>query len=230
MLVRTSVQPIRSANDPLGTGNPEHRAESTSRSSILHSRRSLISEVSVPEPSAEHVPGIEEIRSGEEAPFDALFRHFYPRLCGYVERLTGSPEVAEELVQEVFAVIWDRRRRWNPGASIDQYLFRAVKNRSLNYLRRQATRDRLRGEVEASLHNRSVLPDDSFDLDGASHAAQQAIDMLPERCRQIFLLSREGALTYRQIAELLGISVKTVETQMGRALRFLRTALQPYLR
>jgi RNA polymerase sigma-70 factor (ECF subfamily) len=184
--------------------------------------------VSASEPSPD-VPWIDRLRSGDEEEFDALFRAFYPRLCGYAARSTRSPEVAEELVQEVFAWVWERRLTMDPKGSLEQYLFRAVRNRALKHLRHRSIRDRFRSEVARRSREICPTPEEQLRYVEISDAAQRAIDDLPDRCRQIFLLSREGALTYGEIAELLQISVKTVETQMGRALKAVRSALNPYL-
>jgi RNA polymerase sigma-70 factor, ECF subfamily len=211
-------------------GNLRDAPEAIPHDVILYSERRPVLRVTASEFPTRDVPAIEGIRNGDEAAFDALFRAFYPRLCSYVARLTRSPHVAEELVQEVFASIWERRRDWEPQGSVDQYLFRAAKNRALKYVRRQEVRSRVKGEIEAGSRDRPATPEELLVLDEISAAAQEAIDSLPDQRRHIFLLSREGALTYREIAELLNISVKTVETQMARALKAIRTVLLPYLR
>ena len=193
------------------------------------SERGPIPVVTTPEFAGRTVPGVEEIRSGSEAAFDRLFRIFYPRLCGYVARITRSPEVAEELVQEIFTSVWERRHIWEPRGSPDQYLYRAARNRALKYLRQQEVRARFQGKLAGALSSRSVTPEELLDESEISIAVQTAIDSLPDRCRDVFLLSREAALTYVEIAEMMEISVKTVETQMGRALKVIRSRLLRHL-
>lgn len=186
--------------------------------------------MTTPEFPIRRMPEAAEIRSGNEAAFDALFRAFYPRLCRYVGRFIRSPELAEELVQEIFAAIWERRRDWNPQGSLDQYLFRAAKNRALKHLRHEEVRTRLGGEAVSLRVETPATPEDLFNLEEMTAAARDAVDALPERRRHIYLLSREGGLTYGEIAEVLDISVNTVQTQMGRALKSVRAALRPYMR
>jgi RNA polymerase sigma-70 factor, ECF subfamily len=211
------------------TDDGPHPAATPAFAGHLLSSRAPLAIVSAAGSWDHDLPGIEEIRSGGEAAFDALFRAFYPRLCGYVVRFTRSSEIAEELVQEIFASVWQRRSTLDPKGSLDQYLFRAARNRALKYLRQQSVRNRLRDEIEPRCGDRPPTPEEEFRYDEIAAAAQRAIDGLPERCRHIFLLSREGALSYSEIAELLEISVKTVETQMGRALKAVRASLLPYL-
>lgn len=176
-----------------------------------------------------HAAWIKKIRSGDREAFATLFRAYHPQLCAFVFRITGSEAVAEELVQEVFTRIWERRLDWDPKGSVDRYLYRAVKNRALNHVEHIRVEDASREEIAASIRPRQASPEERVRLDELSSATQHAIDELPERCRQIFLLSREGNLTYVKIAALLEISPKTVEVQMGRALKSLRRALAEYL-
>jgi len=131
---------------------------------------------------------------------------------------------AEELVQDVMFKVWERREHLAMGDELKTYLYRATRNHALNLLRRR----RLERLWQAMLPREepSVAaeePDDSSELERAVRAA---IDALPDRCREVFLLSREHGLSYAAIAATMGISVKTVETQMGRALKALRFSLR----
>jgi RNA polymerase sigma-70 factor (ECF subfamily) len=167
----------------------------------------------------------ERLRDGDEAAFEALFRALAPGLCAMVTRYVGAPAVAEELVQELFLDLWTRRRTLEVRESLAGYLHAAARHRALNHLARERRLRRWRegdgrpeGEADPS------APDESELLDALE--LQDAIAALPARCRLVFTLSRQQDLTYGEIAAALGLSVKTVETQMGRALRALRDRLR----
>jgi len=162
----------------------------------------------------------------DRAAFEAVFREHYDGLVRFVNRMVGSRAVAEELVHDVLLKVWIQRDRLVPGAELKGYLFRAARNHALNHLRR--------GKIERLWQSQqppeepSAPAETSESLDATEVAVRAAIAALPERCREIFLLSREQGLSYSSIATALEISVKTVETQMGRALKALRIALAPY--
>jgi len=159
----------------------------------------------------------------ERFAFETIFRSRYQALVGFGARYTGSVATAEEVVQEVFLSLWRQRAAMPPGDKLGAYLYRAVHNRALNLVRHERViRTRNAEFVEQPL---SAAADESMLREEAERFVQAAVDRLPERCRLIFILSREQKLTYAEIAEVAGVSIKTVETQMGRALRSLRRAL-----
>lgn len=161
--------------------------------------------------------------AAERATFEAIFRSYYQGLVGFGARYTGSVAIAEEVVQEVFLSMWRQRATMPPADKVRPYLYRAVHNRALNVVRHdRVTRARDAEAMEPSL---SPPADQKLLSEETERLIQAAVDRLPERCRLIFILSREQKLTYAQIAEVAGVSIKTVETQMGRALRSLRSAL-----
>ena len=171
---------------------------------------------------------IERLRQGDEAAFDAIFRTWYPSLVRAAESLVRSRAVAEEVVQDVMLELWKRRAQIAQGSSPQAYLFQSTRNRSLNYLRHERV-ERLaepqmnRDEgVDATAH--SLMVEEEIHV-----AMRRAIEKLPARCREVFELSRTHGLKYSEIAETLEISIKTVEAQMGKALRILREELAPWL-
>lgn len=172
---------------------------------------------------------IERIRGGDAEAFGAVFRALYPSLCSLVARRVGSPEIAEELVQDVLVRVWERRAELDPGRSLTRYLYRAAKNRALNHLKHRVFVGRSQELLRMGPRPLQPTPEDQVRYNELLDATEEAIEQLPDRCREIFLLSRQGDLRYLEISRLLGISVKTVETQMGRALKALRSALLPYL-
>ena len=168
------------------------------------------------------------LRAGDEAAFDAIFRARYALLVGVAERMLRDRAVAEEVVQEVLLNLWRRREALAPDESLGPYLVRATRNRALNHLRHLRVEQRgavyAAGPTEAPAQGASAVVEDEL---GTALAA--AVAELPARCREVFELSRVQGLAYAEIARTLDISVKTVENQMGKALRVLRVRLAPWL-
>lgn len=175
---------------------------------------------------------LEKIRTeSDKTSFEALFRIYYKDLHFFAYSFLKEKESAEDTVQNVFLKIWSNHENWNPEGTVKSYLFHAVKNESLNLLRRKRLaiekielistlvreRDNAEKEIEEEQNGEIELH------------LEKAINSLPERCRQIYLLNRRSGLTYDEIAEYLDISVNTVNTQMGRALQSLRNQLLRYM-
>lgn len=170
---------------------------------------------------------------GEITTFDDLFRNAYPGLFRFAYRLVSSRELAEEVVQDVFLELWRRRDVIDPCSVARAYLYTAVRHAAITAIRRSrleataVTRD----DIGIGSTHSAADPDiaemiQASDLDAA---VARAVETLPERCRLVYTLSRREQLSYAEIAAALGISVKTVEAQMARAFRLLRTRLAPYL-
>lgn len=171
---------------------------------------------------------LERIRQGDEEAFDAVFRTHYAPLVGMAEGMLRSRAVAEEIVQDVMLALWRRRDSVPVEESLKAYLFRATRNRALNHLR-HARVERLGepyavGRTENAPTAPALLVEEEIDV-----AVREAVGQLPERCREVFELSRVHGLRYAEIASALGISVKTVEAQMGKALRIMRDRLAAWL-
>ena len=169
------------------------------------------------------------IRAGDRAAFEQLFRAWYARLADYAARLVSDPDAAEDVVQTVFVSLWNRRDALPDATRLPAYLQRAVRNRALNHLRDHRTMHGLSLlTTDEELHTAPSVESDLEDAD-LETALQSALANLSPRTRQVFLLSRSHELTYSEIAGTLAISVKTVETLMGRALRALRVTLRARL-
>lgn len=169
---------------------------------------------------------VRRVCASDEAAFEQIFRAYYTRLVSFACTNVGSQALAEEMVQEVFLQIWMRREQWVVERSLAAYLFRSVRNRILNARRTlrletaYATDATHNTEVEVSTSSDGELREAEI---GAALA--HAIALLPARPRQVFLLSRRQGLSYGEIADVLGIALKTVEMHMGRALAQLRVSL-----
>lgn len=166
------------------------------------------------------------IRRGDHAAFEELFRAHYDGLVRFANRLIVAPMEAEEVVQDVMLNVWLRREQLESDENLKTYLFRATRNRALNHLRRRRLENLFRKSLPVD--EPAAPPPAGDDASATEAAIRAAVDALPDRCREVFVLSREHKLSYSAIAETMGISVKTVETQMGRALKALRAALEPY--
>jgi RNA polymerase sigma-70 factor (ECF subfamily) len=142
--------------------------------------------------------------------------------------MVRSRAVAEEIVQDVMLELWRRRETLADESSPQAYLFQSTRNRSLNHIRHERV-ERM-GEPYAAREQAVDAPAQSYVVEEEIQIAlKHAVAMLPERCREVFELSRIHNLKYTEIAQTLGISVKTVEAQMGKALRVLREELRPWL-
>lgn len=169
------------------------------------------------------------IQIGEEKAFEAVYRLYFSKMCDLARYLIHESEVVEELAQDVFMKIWENRRQWQPKGSIRSYLYRAIKNRSLDYLKHQKVEHnwlKLNWGLDAD-HQES--PHEHLVQTELEQQIEKWVQELPDKRKMVFLLSRTHGLTNKEIAEVLDISVNTVETQMGRALKQLRGCLVKYL-
>jgi RNA polymerase sigma-70 factor (ECF subfamily) len=167
-----------------------------------------------------------ESSSGLHQRFESVFGELYRPLCSYAFTFIREADVCEDIVQEVFIRIWETRKDLLTTDNIRFYLFSAVRNNCISHLRRNKSSRTLPWKE-------GVLPDDLFVHPRGDHDSIQyekwlieAIDGLPEKCREVFVLSRISNLRYKEIADVLGISVKTVENQLGKALRLIREFLK----
>ena len=162
------------------------------------------------------------IAAGDRNAFEALFRLHYRALCAFAHGYVKDADRAEDLVQDLFFRLWLDREKLQVNTSLKAYLYAAVRNRCLNAVKSHSRMVVLNDEAEDRAHDEPI-PEDEHTLRIAR--VQAAIEELPEERRKIFKLSRYEGLKYQEIADRLGISVKTVENQMGRALKTLREEL-----
>ena len=164
------------------------------------------------------------IRAGSQDAFDELFTSHWEVLCAYATALVHQRAAAEDVVQEVFVELWQRRRQLAPHPDARAYLLTATRNRALNYLRGQSRHQRKISVLPKSRVSEPTV-DAELSADELQRALEACLTTLPERCREVFILQRYGGLTYADIASVLGIARKTVEVHMGRALELLHACL-----
>jgi RNA polymerase sigma-70 factor (ECF subfamily) len=155
--------------------------------------------------------------------FRKYYDSYYDQLCHFLNFYTQDITIIEDVLQEVFLKLWENREEIEIQY-IKTYLFHAAKNRVLNYLRDEQNRHYLL-ENWFNQQMQEKQGRECFDIERFTFVLNNAINQLPEKCREIFLLSRQEKLTYKQIAGQLDISVKTVESQMGIALKRIRETL-----
>lgn len=172
---------------------------------------------------------LDAMRQGDEVAFDAIFRAWYAPLVRMAESLLREPMAAEEVVQDVMLELWRRRAVLVVDESLRAYLFQSTRNRALNHIRRRHVEQRGEPQIARMMHEGGTPADAATDQGELARAIDDAVRALPARCREVFELSRVHHLRYAEIATVLGISVKTVEAQMGKALRLLRDRLAPWL-
>ncbi|MDX9852879.1 MAG: RNA polymerase sigma-70 factor [Tenuifilaceae bacterium] len=172
---------------------------------------------------------IEQLRNGNEQVFETIFRTYYKRLCNYANTILWDIDESEEIVQNAFLAIWEKHETLNVHTSLKSYLYSAIYNSSLNKIKHNKVRKQY---SEAAKHQGEPLFNDaSHDLVNRelNGVINQSIESLPQQCRAVFKLSRFENLTYAEIAQQMGLSVKTVENHMIKALKVLREDLKEYL-
>jgi len=159
--------------------------------------------------------------------FQVVFRAWYTPLCNYAFTFTKDEDVCEDIVQDLFVKIWEQRRALLKEASIRYYLFTAVRNNCISWLRKEKQLGIVKWADDDMV---AITPDYPAEPAGEERderlLLRQAIDQLPPKYKEVFLLSRFGKLSYKEIAADLGISQKTVENQLGKAFKILRTFLK----
>jgi RNA polymerase sigma-70 factor (ECF subfamily) len=172
---------------------------------------------------------ITTLQAGDITAFEMLFKTYYQPLCNYAYSFVQDRDEAEEIVQATFMSVWEKRDSLSIHTGVKPYLYAMVRNASLNVLKHEKIKQQhVVGEMavaERSVESvsRTVM---ASELEGRIYTA---LDKLPEQCRLVFKLSRFEELKYAEIAEQLNISIKTVENQMGKALKIMREQLKDYL-
>ena len=155
----------------------------------------------------------------DEAAFEQVFKTHYKNLHSYAFTMLKDEDEAEEMVQQVFFKLWERSEHLSFSGPIAAYLYRAVHNESLNFLKHQKVKAGHRLHVAYSMKNKTEHGQGKMMTKELENKFREALNELPEQCRTVFQLSRFEDMKYREIADKLDISVKTVENHMGKALK-----------
>ncbi|OFY99249.1 MAG: hypothetical protein A3K10_01345 [Bacteroidetes bacterium RIFCSPLOWO2_12_FULL_31_6] len=165
----------------------------------------------------------------DEKTFEQIFKTHFSSLCHFARKYIRDTDICKEIVHNVFVNMWEKRSSVDLGKNVKSYLFAAVYSRCMNYIR-----DQKKFDGNASEHIEVINKADDQDIEQKmaetelENRINTAIQTLPEKCREVFQLNRIEGLKYREIAEKLGISIKTVENQVSKALKVLRTNLSDY--
>ncbi|MEM8907954.1 MAG: RNA polymerase sigma-70 factor [Bacteroidota bacterium] len=170
---------------------------------------------------------LERLRSDDRDALQLLFRQFYPTICQVIHRYIKEKTLVEDLAQDLFLKLWEKRKRIQVNSSFKAYLCRMAVNESIDYLRKVKRLEQKSAAPQAFANLSTPSTEDQYLQGELQQRIQQAIHTLPPRCQLIFKLSRYEELTYQEIAQRLDISIKTVENQMGKALKLLRQRLKP---
>ena len=170
---------------------------------------------------------INSLQKGDEQAMDVLFHRHYSFICRTVYRVLKDNNLAEDIAQEVFFGLWKKRENLTISTSVQAYLKRAAINKSLNFIRDQKVKFDDEEKMPV-LTNQQATSQQQLEADDLQKLINESIDNLPEKCRLVFILSRFEEMTYQEIADKLDISIKTVENQISKALKYLRVALKDF--
>lgn len=172
---------------------------------------------------------LKKIKEGDIKTFEYVFRLHYRPLCLYAQGITGRKEAAEEIVQELFYTIWKERENLQILRSLKSYLYGAVKNQSLQYHEHYNVRERYRQQILSSQVEISDSdPHERMEYKELEDIINRTLKKLPDRRGRIFKMHRLEGLKYKEIAEKLSLSVKTVEAEMSKTYRTLREEIEKY--
>jgi RNA polymerase sigma-70 factor (ECF subfamily) len=163
-----------------------------------------------------------QIKAGDEVAFSRLFDEYYVSLCYFANKFIRDIDASRSVVQQVYVDLWEKREKIDIFWSVKSYMYNSVRNRSIDYLRKNKNSVSL---TDPENDTRQIPFRDLVEESELNELINSSINKLPEKCREIFLLCRFEELKYSEIAQKLNISVKTVEMQIGIALKKLRESL-----
>lgn len=172
---------------------------------------------------------VESIRKGDKSAFETLFKSHYSQLCSYARQIISDPDLSEEIVQEMFFQMWQKKESLFIETSLKSYLFRAVHNGCLNHIKHHKIKQAYAQYIN---DNQNITSENQYSMDESEELLNmvgKAVEQLPPERKKVFMMIRYEEKKYKEVAEILGISVKTVENQMGKAMQFLKEALKGYI-
>jgi RNA polymerase sigma-70 factor (family 1) len=173
------------------------------------------------------------LQGDDEVAFAALFKLFYAKLVDFSVRIVHSKEYGEEIVSDVFVTIWQNRKSTEKINNVQAYLYSSVRNSSLNFIKaRHLPTESLPDSPDTDIRyfaHQSLDPEKEMELQELQVQMRSAIESLPPQCKAVFKLIKEDGLKYKEVANVLHISSRTVETQLVRALKRLESVIAPYI-
>jgi RNA polymerase sigma-70 factor, ECF subfamily len=170
-----------------------------------------------------------KIQDGDIREFERLFTKYYEPLCHHADKILNDMDTSEDVVQEFFYQFWKNRETITPKFSLNAYLYQSIRNNALHYLGHLAIRKRYAEQVFNEFQD--TMPahlQTDVELNDLGKVINATLQQMPERCSRVFQMNRFEGKKYREIAEILSISVKTVEADMGKALQMFRKSLRDY--
>lgn len=162
---------------------------------------------------------------GNSVAIEIWYELYFQDLCTYSLKYVTIKEIAEEVVSEVFFKIWKNRKTITFNYSVRSYLYAAVRNQCVDYLRKNKNLKSFSNQISLDIVSSHVTPEEEYAYYELIKKINIAVESLPPRCKNVFRLSRDKGLKYKEIARMQNISIKTVEVQMGKALKYLRSQL-----
>ena len=162
-----------------------------------------------------------ELQKGNKKAFAFLFEIHYSNLCHYIQSFSKDPGLSQDVVQNCFAILWEQKSKINPKKSIKSYLYKIAYNQLINELRKQQKKEQYIDEIKKTGLDYFIEKDEQ-EISRIQRRVLNEINNLPEKCKEAFLLHKKSGLKYKEIAEELNISIKTVEKHISKALKHVR--------
>lgn len=172
---------------------------------------------------------IDRFKAGDQSAYEMIFRFYYPGLVLFASQYVMYEEDAEEIVQDFFVRVWQKRDQVNQTGTLKPYFFTSIKNSSINFLYKQKHQDKLIQNIVRISENNLLYQPDVFVMSDLQDAIRKAVNSLPPKCREVFILSRINGLKNEDIANKLNLSKRTVETHVSNGLKHLRIELKDYI-
>lgn len=167
---------------------------------------------------------IQHIRRSDRKVFEYLFRTYYPRLCIFGLNFFDNPQITEDIAQDLFVVLWEKRKEMVIKTSLHSFIFQSYRNRCLDYIKHQKV---IKKYIDEKInHPDEKQLNDDLEKEELKYRIHKTIETLPPKCKKVFMMSRFEGLKQQVIADQLGISVKTVKAQIGKALKIMRKELK----
>lgn len=171
---------------------------------------------------------VSALNEGHESVFDAVYRHYFKKLCAFCSQYIPDLEETEEIVQETMVWLWENRLTLKAELTLKSLLFTIVKNKALNRISHYEIKQKVHEEIHQKYESTFENPD-FYDQDELFRMYCQTLEKMPKDIRETFLMNRDRSLTHKEIATILNVSPQTVNYRIGQALKMLRQALKDYL-